>query len=290
MESSYAGEPHKVGVGSHLQALVSPVHELNDGTELPALPPEELAGELMRCIRALREAFYDTGRGRVDYDRLRDAEEYRRYRVLTNGLRSFDLDLLVGRKEKLAFWVNLYNTVVVDAVVALGVKHSVQEIPEFFHRVCYRIGPHRFTPDAIEHGILRANARPRFWPLRPFGPRDPRKAFSLTPMDPRVHFALVCGSRSCAPIDAYDAEHIDAQLEAASRSFVNSSEVLVVPEEGRLVLSKIFRWYEADFGGRNGIVDFLHDHLVDESARRFLRQNAATVRIEYLEYDWNLNR
>ncbi|MDW7709237.1 MAG: DUF547 domain-containing protein [Deferrisomatales bacterium] len=290
VEASYSGEDAGPGLGKRLQALASPVRELNDGAELPDVPPGELAGELMRCVRALREAFYDTARGRVDYDRLRDSGEYRRYRVLTNGLRSFDLRLLVGRREKLAFWVNLYNTIVVDAVVLLGVKQSVKEVPELFRRVGYRIGEHRFTPDDMEHGILRANARPPFRPLRPFGARDPRKAFAVSPVDPRIHFALVCGSRSCAPIASYDGGRIGEQLEAAARSFVNSSEVLAVPEERRLLLSEIFRWYAEDFGGRVGILDFLHDYLADETGRRFLRENAGSLKIEYLDYDWNLNR
>lgn len=289
VRASYAGETSGPGLGKRLQALASPVRELNDGAELPDVAPGELAGELMRGIRALREAFYDTARGRVDYDRLRGSEPYRRYRVLTNGLRSFDLRWLVGRREKLAFWVNLYNTIVVDAVVALGVKQSVKEVPEFFRRVGYRIGAHRLTPDDMEHGILRANARPPFRPLRPFGPRDPRRAFAVSPPDPRIHFALVCGSRSCAPISSYDAGKIGEQLEAAARSFVNSSEVLAVPEENRLLLSEIFRWYAEDFGDRVGILDFVHDYLADETGRRFLRENAGSLKIEYLDYDWNLN-
>lgn len=288
--SSYTEQPRSAGVGERLHALVSPIRELNDGAALPDLAPDALAPELMRCVRGLRDAFYDTGRGRVDYDRLRDSEAYRQYRVLTNGLRTFDLGRLVGRREKLAFWVNLYNTIVVDAVVSLGVKQSVREIPEFFRRVSYRIGAHRFTPDDMEHGILRANARPWHRPLKPFRPGDRRRRYAVAPVDPRIHFALVCGSRSCAPIDAYDAQHLGRQLEAAAESFVNSSEVLTVPEENKLLLSEIFRWYAADFGGRVGIVDFLHDYLADADARRFVQENAATLEIEYLEYDWNLNR
>ena len=293
VETFYRPAEEGPGLGPRVKALLSPVRELNEGDAGCDTPAEDLAAELMRSVRALGQAFYDTRRGRVDYDRLGASEEYRRYRTLTGGLRSFDLNLLVGRRQKLAFWVNLYNTIVVDAVVALGVKRSVQEVPELFRRVCYRIGEHRFTPDDIEHGILRGNVRPplsALRPLRQFGPGDARKAFVLKPVDPRIHFALVCGSRSCAPIDAYDAARIGEQLDAAARSFVNSSEVVALPEEGRLLLSEIFRWYEADFGGRTGILDFLYDYVADEQAKRFLRHGSATLDIEYLDYDWNLNR
>jgi hypothetical protein len=112
----------------------------------------------------------------------------------------------------------------------------------------------------------------------------------LTPVDPRIHFALVCGSRSCAPIDYYDAEHVYEQLEAAAKGFINSSEVLVLPEEGKMLVSEIFRWYERDFGGKSGFIDFIFDYLADEDARRFIQEKYASLHIEYLHYDWNLNR
>ena len=59
-----------------------------------------------------------------------------------------------------------------------------------------------------------------------------------------------------------------------AKSFVNSSEVIALPEEGKVLLSEIFRWYEADFGGKRGVVDFLYDYLADEVARRFIQKNA----------------
>jgi hypothetical protein len=226
----------------------------------------------------------------VDYHKLRESEEYKEYRRLTNGLRDFDLRQLVGRRDKLAFWVNLYNTIVIDGIVSLGIKQSVREAPDFFSRLKYAIGGHLFSADDIEHGILRGNARPWFHVLRQFGPRDPRKTWILKPVDSRIHFALVCGSRSCAPIDYYDSATIYDQLEAAAKSFVNSSEVIALPEEGKVLLSEIFRWYEADLGRKRGVVDFLYDYLVDEGARRFVQKNAETVRFEYIYYDWNLNR
>jgi hypothetical protein len=37
-------------------------------------------------------------------------------------------------------------------------------------------------------------------------------------------------------------------------------------------------------------VDFIFDYLVDEYSRRFIQEHYGKVRIEYLHYDWNLNR
>ena len=111
----------------------------------------------------------------------------------------------------------------------------------------------------------------------------------MTPTDARMHFALVCGSRSCAPIDYYDAGVINTQLDEAAKHFVNSSEVIIMPEKDKLLLSEVFHWYEDDFGRRTGIIDFLYDHLTDESLKTYLKARGRTATMEYLPYDWNLN-
>jgi hypothetical protein len=274
----------------YTKGLIAREKILNTKAELPKCETAELAGELMRGIQALRDTFYDTERGQVDYERMKDSSEFTHYRTLTNGLREFDPASLVGRKEKLAFWVNLYNTIIIDGIVTLGIKQSVKEIPGFFRKVKYKIGLYAFSADDMKHGILRGNVRLWSYPLRPFRPGDRRRGLVLTPVDPRIHFALVWGARSCAPIDYYAVEHIDDQLEAAAKSFVNSSEVLILPEKGKVLLSEIFRWYERDFGGTSGVIDFIFDYIDDEKAQAFLRKDANNIRFEYLHYDWNLNR
>lgn len=290
VEGFYKSERATRRLAAKARGLFSSDWVLNRGDRMPDVTPSELAGALMRSIRGLGETHYETGRGRVDYQALRTSRQYAQYRLLTNGLRRYDLRRLVGRREKLAFWVNLYNTIIVDAIMCRNVKQSVQEAPEVFSHFKYAIGKYLFSADDMEHGILRGNARPWFHLVRQFGPRDPRKAFILNPPDPRIHFALVCGSRSCAPIDYYDADTIYDQLDAAARSFVNSSEVIVLPEEGKVLLSEIFRWYESDFGGKPGILDLLSDYLADEQARRAVQEKAEALQFEYIYYDWNLNR
>jgi hypothetical protein len=99
----------------------------------------------------------------------------------------------------------------------------------------------------------------------------------------------VCGSRSCAPIRFYEAGKIDEQLERAARRFVNSSEVVLLPEENKVFLSQIFDWYARDFGGKKKVFEFVRRYLDNEEKRTFLDENQDRIRVEYLFYDWNLN-
>lgn len=45
----------------------------------------------------------------------------------------------------------------------------------------------------------------------------------VTPLDPRIHFALVCGAKSCPPIKVYTADALEEGLEAAAAAFCESA-------------------------------------------------------------------
>jgi len=248
------------------------------------------AERLKRSLNVLRGQFYDGHAQRVRYDLMRGSAYYRTFLEAAAALRDFDVAALATDAERVAFWVNLYNTIVIHGVVHLGIADSVREVPRFFDRVCYRIGGFDYTPDDIEHGILRGNAASP-WRLRPqLGGGDPRFAFVVARPDPRIHFALVCASKTCPPIEVYDPARLDEQLETSAAVFVNGTTRF--DERARtLSVSEIFRWYRADFGGSHAaIVGCIARHLYDGAARRAVSADADRIRLAYTPYDWRLNR
>jgi len=110
-------------------------------------------------------------------------------------------------------------------------------------------------------------------------------------MDPRIHFALVCGARSCPPIGFYEAAEIDFQLELAAASFINSSQVKVLPQKRIILISMIFKWYQGDFEGSDkAVIETLLNYLDQGENKAFLKDNKDRIRIRYQPYDWNLNQ
>ena len=110
-------------------------------------------------------------------------------------------------------------------------------------------------------------------------------------MDPRIHFALVCGAQSCPPIGFYEAQEIDFQLQLAAISFINSPQVKIMPEEKAVSISMIFKWYKSDLGrSRRGLIDTLLAFLDEGDKKAFLTQNRDWVRIRFQPYNWNLNQ
>lgn len=264
---------------------------LNKGnpSKIPLDQPIDIA--LTLAMADLKMRFIDAEKGVVRYNTIRGAEEFERYKDLTKRLQSFDLRTLQERNQKLAFWINIYNTAVIHGVIELGLEISVKEFHGFFNRVSYEIGGFRFSLNDMEHGILRGNQRHPYGLLKPFRGKDPRQGFAIFPLEKRIHFALVCGARSCPPIGFYEAERIDFQLQLASQSFVNSSQVKILPQEETVFISKIFKWYKTDFGGSDSaLIDLLLNFLDEGEKKAFVKQNRDKVRIRYQPYDWNLNQ
>ena len=72
---------------------------------------------------------------------------------------------------------------------------SVLEVEGFWRNTCYNIAGHVFSLDDIEHGVLRANTPHPSSSKKPFEKGDPRLEFVMSKVDPRIHFALVCGAK-----------------------------------------------------------------------------------------------
>ena len=77
---------------------------------------------------------------------------------------------------------------------------------QFFNTSSYMIGGHQYSLQDIEHGILRGNRKGPGQFKKPFNKGDPRAEAAVHEVDPRIHFALVCGAKSCPPIKTYSAE------------------------------------------------------------------------------------
>jgi hypothetical protein len=264
---------------------------LNEGTPGRNVPPGEIAGRLKEQMNVLRGAFFDTPRGRVAYERMRRSEAYEEYLELSRELGVMDLGVLRDRAEQLAFWINLYNVIVIHGVVEMGIRDSVKEVRNFFRRVMYRIGPFTFSPEEIEHGILRANRRPPASLFRVFRSDDPRLGHRVRPLEPRIHYALVCASSSCPPIGVYTAEGLEEELDVSARTFLNSGGISIDRDKGRVSLSRIFKWYGGDFG--RDVADRLRSvapYLYRDEDREYLLENADRLRVSYQDYDWRLNR
>jgi len=171
---------------------------------------------------------------------------------------------MLGADAK-AFYINAYNALVLNAVVAQQAKgplKSVLDVKGFFDGLKYRVAGEDLTLNELEEKKLR-------------------KAFN----DPRIHFAVNCASISCPPLlaEPFSAATLDKTLDVLTRAYLASPHGMKPTKDG-VSVTKLMEWYEGDFGGKAGVKAFLLKYGPAANAKA-----VETGVISFHEYDWALN-
>jgi len=184
------------------------------------------------------------------------------------------------RRTALAFWSNLYNA---GTQLLLDRRPGLYESPlrffRFFGATAVTVAGTDLSLDDIENNILRAG-RSKYTlgytsklRLGSFSRR-----YRLEEPDPRLHFALNCGAASCPAIRFYEPEHVDDQLDLATELYL-ADTVGYDPEAGVARVPRVCLWFRGDFGGGDGIRDFLRTHGAIPAN--------ADPKIRYRSWDWS---
>lgn len=257
---------------------------------------DNLAIRLIQLAKHLESEFIDTGSMVVNYGAIQTSNLFAEYQKTINYLRTFDVNSLVDLPTKKTFWINLYNALIIHAVIEYQPKGRINSVRGLFDRAAYIVGGLRFSANDIEHGILRKNAGHPLLPGPQFAQDDPRYPFVLPEFDPRIHFALNCAAKSCPPIRFYVSDSLDQQFDIATRNFVNNGGVVIQRNAITVYLSRIFSWYAADFGGglfgyrnQKALLRYVSPYLESASDQIYLRDFSKKLRVRFQTYDWSLN-
>jgi hypothetical protein len=239
---------------------------------------------LQEALAAALGAHFEAG-GARDLGALCTSPEHARVVRAIAGLSDIDFRS-VRIAAQTAFWLNVFNALVVRDIAELAQAGTVKEVEAFFEQPRVRVAGFGYSLDDIEHGLLRGNV-PKFGARRPPMERDdPRLAHTPLAYDERMHFGLYSAGRSSPPLRVFDGGQVDRDLEDAAAAYLRR-EVRVEQEGGLVVLPRQFFWYREDFGGEQSALGFalarLDDDLVDKvDARR------GKVKVRYADFDWSL--
>ena len=179
---------------------------------------------------------------------------------LSNDLNSEDI--------KLAFWINIYNSMVQSKIILD--ENSFKNQNSFFKEKDVDFGANKISLDEIEHGIIRGKS---------YANNAFVKRFKLNKLNYRIHFTMNCGASSCPAIAYYKPETIQEDLVLAENVFVssNSSYDSVT---NVLYTSELFNWFKEDFNGESGIIDIMRINYVIPFD--------VEPSIKYESYNWDL--
>jgi len=226
-----------------------------------------------------------------------------------NLLQALDDVASLPENDRRAFFINLYNAMIVHANIVLPLPRTTLQRLAFFDGVRYRVGGDVYSCNDIEHGVLRGNgpSPADLWVLLGMPDRarghfkagDPRLALTV-PLDPRIHFALNCGARSCPPVRVFDGANVGEALRLAGHSFLDAEVIVREPPKGnttaviQVELSMILKWYRMDFGRTDrAVLETVHGLMEPGSENRASLRRALDapngVKCCYRVYDWGQN-
>lgn len=174
--------------------------------------------------------------------------------------------------DQQAYWINLYNALTIQVILQHYPVDSIFDIdisPGLLSqgpwgKKLLQIDGQEVSLDDIEHRILRP-----IW------------------QDPRIHYAVNCASIGCPnlSIDAFTADNTEALLNKGAQAYINHERGVTI-DDGDLVLSSIYDWFESDFG-RND--EEVIAHLKQYANKELKAKLAKITSIDDYEYDWDLN-
>ncbi|CAJ1932915.1 unnamed protein product [Sphenostylis stenocarpa] len=244
---------------------------------------------LTKIMCAILESYASEDRQRVDYVTISKSEEFRRYVNMTQDLQRVNL-LELSENETLAFFLNLYNAMIVHAIIRVGCQEGVIN-RRSFSDFQYLIGGHPFSLSTIKNGILRSNRRSPYSLIKPFGSGDRRLELSLVKLNPLVHFGLCNGTKSSPKVRFFSPYRVAEELRCAAREFFENDGIEVDLEKRTIHLTPIFKWYSGDFGQERNILKWIINYLDANKAGLLthLLGDGGRVDICYMTYDWSIN-
>ncbi|RZB78525.1 hypothetical protein D0Y65_029089 [Glycine soja] len=169
-----------------------------------------------------------------------------RLKFLLGKLASVNIKDLT-HQEKLAFWINTYNSCMLNAYLENGIPESPERIVALMQKATIEVGGLQLNAITIEHFILSLPYHLMFTcpKAAKHDEMKLRSIFGLEWSEPLVTFALSCGSCSSPAVRIYTASQVDNELEAAKRDYLQAA--VGITKTSKLIIPKLLDWYLLDF-------------------------------------------
>ncbi|CAN4082875.1 unnamed protein product [Withania somnifera] len=187
-----------------------------------------------------------------------------RLKILLGKLASLKLEGLT-HQQKLAFWINTYNSCVMNAFIEHGIPETAEQVVSLMQKATINVGGHFLNTIMIEHFILRLPYHLKYTCSKSTKDNElkVRSVFGLEWSEPLVTFALSCGSWSSPAVRVYTASQVETQLETAKKEYLQAA--IGISASNKLIIPKLLDWYLLDFAkDLDALLDWVCLQLPDE--------------------------
>ncbi|XP_060200050.1 uncharacterized protein LOC132628279 isoform X1 [Lycium barbarum] len=214
-----------------------------------------------------------------------------KFRSLVKSLEKVD-PRNMKREEKLTFWINIHNALVMHAYLAYGTQNSVRS--SSILKAAYNVGGHCVNAYVIQSSIL--GIRPHYsapWLQTLFSPGkklatgNSRHAYAIEYPEPLVHFALCLGASSDPAIQVYTAKNVFQDLKAAKEEFIRAT--VCINRDKKIYLPKIICYFAKDMSlSTDGLLETVMESLPETQMKlvRSCMKDRADKLIYWLPQSW----
>lgn len=211
-----------------------------------------------------------------DSQKLGDVEHLlENFRLLISRLEEVDPRKL-KHEEKLAFWINIHNALVMHAFLAYGIPQNNVKRLFLLLKAAYNVGGRTVSADTIQRSILGCRlSRPGQWlrlllAMRKFKAGDERQAYTIEHPEPLLYFSLCSGSHSDPAVRVYTPKRIFQELETAKEEYIRAT--FGIRKDQRILLPKIVESFAKDSGlCPVGVMEMIQQSL-PESLRKSVKK------------------
>ncbi|KAI4357098.1 hypothetical protein L6164_001067 [Bauhinia variegata] len=259
----------------------------NDSKPKPAVA---ICQRLTKIMSAILESYASDDRQHVDYAAISKSEEFRRYVNMTQDLQRVNL-IELSENEKLAFFINLYNAMVIHAIIRIGCPEGVIDRRSFYSNFMYVVGGDPYSLNNIKNGILRSNRRSPYSLMKPFAAGDRRLEVAVIKVNPLIHFGLCNGTKSSPKVRLFSFQGVEDELRCAAREFFENGGVEIDLEKRTVYLTRMIKWFNGDFGQEREILKWLINYVDANKAGLLthLLGDSGPVSISYQNFDSSIN-
>ncbi|KOM33750.1 hypothetical protein LR48_Vigan01g330600 [Vigna angularis] len=193
-----------------------------------------------------------------------------RLKLLFRKLESVNLENL-NHQEKLAFWINIYNSCMMNAFIENGIPESPEMAVALMRKATINVGGHVLSATTIEHFILRLPYHWRFTFSKGTKNHEMtvRSMYGLELSEPLVTFALSCGTWSSPAVRVYTASQVENELEVAKREFLHAA---IGFSTSKFALPKLLDWYLLNFAkDLESLLDWICLQLPSELGKQAIK-------------------
>ncbi|CAL9767059.1 unnamed protein product [Musa acuminata subsp. burmannicoides] len=188
---------------------------------------------------------------RRDRQRLRDVEVMlHNYKLILHRLEIVDPRKLKN-DEKLAFWINIHNAIIMHAYVEYGIPEGNAKRTSLSIKAMCSIGGRSINAAMIQTYILGCRThctgqwlRTLLYPRLKHKAGVQWKSYAIEQPEPLLHFALCSGSHSDPAVRIYYSDRLFQQLESAKEDYIRAT--VGIWKEQKILLPKLIDSYAKD--------------------------------------------